>query len=560
MATNTLNTRIIICSKTTAQWADITTVPLKGEMCIEWVSETDSVGVTNVLPKIKIGDGTNPYLRLPYATFTEQEIKSFISQAAFDLQPATSSVLGGVKIGTNVGVAADGTISIPTASAISASAGTAGVMSVADKYKLNNIASGAEVNQNAFSNVKVGSTTVSADTKTDTLELVAGSNVTLTPDATNDKITIAATDTTYSNATTSAAGLMSSDDKTKLNGIETGADVTKIYARGTVNNPDTESYINTNGFIHINNATVTDEIKQIDGASRNGVAFTINDATTSQKGIVQLNSATNSTSTSQAATPSAVKSAYDLANAAMPKSGGTFTGAVTLNADPTANLGAATKQYVDTQISTAVGTSDAMVFKGTLGTGGTVTAVPTTGVVKGDTYKVITAGTWAGSTCKVGDLLIALNSGSVTASTTNWAYVPSGNENETTIKYSTTTQNLTTSAQTGAITVGEAATKQVDTSISAASTSTKLPTSQAVASFVEGKGYLTSSGTIANATNATNATQLANSRNFSITGGATAAAISFNGTQNVALNVTSVSTSVLAVPSGDTLVLDGNFT
>ena len=53
----------------------------------------------------------------------------------------------------------------------------------------------AEVNQNAFSNVKVGSTTVSADSKTDTLELVAGTNVTLTPDATNDKITITTNDT-----------------------------------------------------------------------------------------------------------------------------------------------------------------------------------------------------------------------------------------------------------------------------------------------------------------------------------------------------------------------------
>lgn len=70
-----------------------------------------------------------------------------------------------------------------------------GVMSADDKTKLNGIAAGAEVNQNAFSNVKVGSTTVAADAKTDTLELVAGSNVTLTPDATNDKITIAATDT-----------------------------------------------------------------------------------------------------------------------------------------------------------------------------------------------------------------------------------------------------------------------------------------------------------------------------------------------------------------------------
>lgn len=38
------------------------------------------------------------------------------------------------------------------------------------------------------------------------------------------------------------------------------------------------------------------------------------DGTTAQKGIVKLNSATNSTSTTEAATPSAVKAAYDLAN------------------------------------------------------------------------------------------------------------------------------------------------------------------------------------------------------------------------------------------------------
>ena len=74
-----------------------------------------------------------------------------------------------------------------------------------EKTKLSGIASGAEVNQNAFSNVKVGSTTVAADGKTDTLELVAGSNVTLTPDATNDKVTIAATDTVYTHPTYTAA-------------------------------------------------------------------------------------------------------------------------------------------------------------------------------------------------------------------------------------------------------------------------------------------------------------------------------------------------------------------
>lgn len=54
------------------------------------------------------------------------------------------------------------------------------------------------VNQNAFSNVKVGTTTVAADSTTDTLEFVAGSNIVLTPDATTDKITIAVNGETVS--------------------------------------------------------------------------------------------------------------------------------------------------------------------------------------------------------------------------------------------------------------------------------------------------------------------------------------------------------------------------
>ena len=58
--------------------------------------------------------------------------------------------------------------------------------------------SNAEKNQNAFSYVKVGDVSVSADTTTDTITLVAGDNITITPDSTNDKITISAKDTTYS--------------------------------------------------------------------------------------------------------------------------------------------------------------------------------------------------------------------------------------------------------------------------------------------------------------------------------------------------------------------------
>lgn len=69
---------------------------------------------------------------------------------------------------------------------------TSGFLSAGDKAKLDGIQPGAEVNQNAFSGVKVGSITIAATQKTDTIELVAGSNVTLTPDAANKKVTIAA--------------------------------------------------------------------------------------------------------------------------------------------------------------------------------------------------------------------------------------------------------------------------------------------------------------------------------------------------------------------------------
>jgi hypothetical protein len=132
--------------------------------------------------------------------------------------------------------------------------------------------SNAQANQNAFSNIKVGDVTVAADTTTDTLTLVAGSNVTLTPSAANDSITISATNTvythptsagnkhipaggssgqilrwsadgtavwgadnntTYSVATQTSNGLMSNTDKTKLDGVAEGANNYTLPSAGT---------------------------------------------------------------------------------------------------------------------------------------------------------------------------------------------------------------------------------------------------------------------------------------------------------------------------------------
>ena len=87
--------------------------------------------------------------------------------------------------------------------------------------------SGGDTNQNAFSNVAVsGQDTVAADSTTDTLNIAAGSNVTITINASNDTVTIASTDTntTYS---VGDGGLTQNNFtntlKTKLDGIEASA-------------------------------------------------------------------------------------------------------------------------------------------------------------------------------------------------------------------------------------------------------------------------------------------------------------------------------------------------
>lgn len=62
-----------------------------------------------------------------------------------------------------------------------------------------------------------------------------------------------------------------------------------------------------------------------------------------------------------------------------------------------------------------------MVFKGTLGTNGTITSLPTAAAAnEGWTYKVITAGTYANQAAKIGDLFISTGS--------EWTWVPSGDE------------------------------------------------------------------------------------------------------------------------------------
>lgn len=79
----------------------------------------------------------------------------------------------------------------------------------------------------------------------------------------------------------------------------------------------------------------------------------------------------------------------------------------------------AVAQYVDAAIE---GMPEPMIFKGSVGTGGTTASLPTTGLseYEGWTYKVISAGTYGGVAAKVGDTLICNG--------TAWVLIPSGDE------------------------------------------------------------------------------------------------------------------------------------
>lgn len=68
-----------------------------------------------------------------------------------------------------------------------------------------------------------------------------------------------------------------------------------------------------------------------------------------------------------------------------------------------------TSAAVASFVSTQLGNLDALRFKGTIGTSGSAgTDLPTTDVAIGDTYIISTAGTYAGQTCEVGDMVIAI--------------------------------------------------------------------------------------------------------------------------------------------------------
>lgn len=155
-------------------------------------------------------------------------------------------------------------------------------------------------NQNAFSNVKVGDTTVAAESITDTLTL-EGSNITITPDATNDKITFGVVE-----GTTGQKGIvkLSNTAGEAEDVAATPKGVQAAIAELAFTAPDASG--SALAFI--------DSVSQTAGEIT-ATKKLIQTASTSQPGIVQLNDSIESNVSTQAATAKAVKTINDKINA-----------------------------------------------------------------------------------------------------------------------------------------------------------------------------------------------------------------------------------------------------
>ena len=86
----------------------------------------------------------------------------------------------------------------------------------------------------------------------------------------------------------------------------------------------------------------------------------------------------------------------------------TFTGEVILKGDPVKDNEASTKKYVDMKVNDLLTAADVMQFKGIVNAASDLSNL--TDYEVGWSYKVATAGTYAGQQCEIGDLIIATNS------------------------------------------------------------------------------------------------------------------------------------------------------
>lgn len=137
----------------------------------------------------------------------------------YTLPTASASVLGGVKVGTNLTIT-NGVLAAKDTTYSAATTSANGLMSSTDKAKLDGIAANAN-NYTHPASAAGAKTSGLYKITTDAYGHVTAATVVAKADIT--ALGIPAQDTTYSDATTTTHGLMTASDKAKLDGVAASA-------------------------------------------------------------------------------------------------------------------------------------------------------------------------------------------------------------------------------------------------------------------------------------------------------------------------------------------------
>lgn len=564
MATTTLKTRIVLNNKTAAEWAENASfVALKGEVLLEVDTR-----------KIKVGDGATSYDKLAYVNLTPEEVQSLITAASHShsnkaiLDATTASFtealktkLDGIAAGANktivdsamsssstnpvqnkvVQAALDGKVPTtrkvngkPLSSDITLSAGDVSAIAASAKGAANGVAS------------------LDASGKVPSAQLPSYVDDVLEGYVAED-LKKFYKDSNKSSAYTGETGKIYVDmtnNKTYRWSGSTYVVISETLALGTTSST---AFPGDKGQVAYNHSQAAHapsnaERNIIVGIQKNGADLSVD---ASRKVNIAVPTKTSElTNNSGFITSSAnVASATKLANARA-IDGVNFDGTADITHYGTCSTAAGTAAKTVSLTSFTLATGARITIKFTV----TNTAASPTLNVNGTGAKPIV---YRGSAISAG-YLAANRVYEFVYDGTNYALVGDidTNTNTTYSAGAGLTLSGTQFKHTNSVTAGTA--KGDDSKTLAYGGTFTIPSVS-----YDAQGHITAKGTTtmtmpAVPSNVASATKLQNARNFSITGGATAAAVSFNGTADVSLNVTSVDAIKLTVATSDTLILDGS--
>jgi|GEM_PF-5718298 len=130
-----------------AEGANKYTLPTASAQTLGGVKVGDGINVSaEGKISVQVADGANPGLSLNNYTAEDKDKLARIEAEAnkFDLKPASAQMLGGIKVGTNLSIAADGTLNATDTTYNPATPTSPGLMSAADKTAVDGIGSASE--------------------------------------------------------------------------------------------------------------------------------------------------------------------------------------------------------------------------------------------------------------------------------------------------------------------------------------------------------------------------------------------------------------------------------